>query len=136
MRFRPEQHIRHSACFQRIRAYGVFSEQRAFVLYYHHRDSSEASIGTDKPRLGVIASRRVGNAVKRNRAKRKIRELFRSNQTSLPFHSDVVIIIRKHFYQYSHSSLQSHFLRGIDLCQQKRIKIPAKKSYQSSSGSA
>lgn len=31
----------------------------------------------DHDRLGIIASRRLGNAVARNRAKRRIRELFR-----------------------------------------------------------
>jgi ribonuclease P protein component len=36
------------------------------------------SVGHD--RLGIIASKRVGGAVDRNRAKRRIREVFRNNR--------------------------------------------------------
>jgi len=44
------------------------------------------------PRLGVIASRRVGGAVRRNRAKRLLREAFRLNKARLRAPVDVVMI--------------------------------------------
>jgi len=47
------------------------------------------------PRLGVVASRKVGNAVARNRAKRLVREAFRLNQEELPRGIDVVVIVRQ-----------------------------------------
>ena len=46
------------------------------------------------PRLGVVASRKVGPAVARNRAKRLVREAFRLNQALLPRGLDLVVIIR------------------------------------------
>jgi ribonuclease P protein component len=46
------------------------------------------------PRLGVVASRKVGNAVARNRAKRLVREAFRLHQEALPRGVDVVVIVR------------------------------------------
>lgn len=44
------------------------------------------------PRLGVIASRRVGSAVRRNRAKRLIREFFRASASSLGDYDMVVVV--------------------------------------------
>ena len=45
-------------------------------------------------RLGITASRRVGNAVVRNRVKRLVREYFRLNMANLPDGLDVSIIAR------------------------------------------
>ena len=48
----------------------------------------------DSPRLGLVVSRRVGNAVIRNRVKRIIREFFRYHRLTLS-PVDVVVIARK-----------------------------------------
>lgn len=47
------------------------------------------------PRLGITASRRVGNAVVRNRAKRLVREAFRATRALLPAGLDLVVIVRR-----------------------------------------
>jgi ribonuclease P protein component len=36
--------------------------------------------GPDKPRIGISVPRRVGNAVMRNRLRRRVREIFRRNR--------------------------------------------------------
>lgn len=46
------------------------------------------------PRLGVVASRKVGPAVARNRAKRLVREAFRLHQEALPRGLDLVVVVR------------------------------------------
>jgi ribonuclease P protein component len=43
-------------------------------------------------RLGITASKKIGNAVKRNRVKRLIREFFRLNKYHFPQSYDLVII--------------------------------------------
>ena len=48
--------------------------------------------GLDRKRLGIIASKKIGNAVARNVTKRKIREVFRHIKDRIEPAIDIVII--------------------------------------------
>lgn len=58
-------------------------------------------------RLGIVATRRLGGAVSRNRAKRRVRELFRKNKAPGGF--DVVVIPRNEFLEASFDSLETEY---------------------------
>lgn len=47
-----------------------------------------------RTRLGVTATRRLGGAVVRNRAKRRVREAFRALCGELPGGLEVVVVVR------------------------------------------
>jgi ribonuclease P protein component len=67
---------------------------------------------TSPARLGVIASRRVGNAVKRNRGKRLMRELFRRQAGDLPVGTNWVVVLRSGFDRYDFAALERQFFRA------------------------
>ena len=59
------------------------------IVVYFARSQSE------RPRLGLVVSRKCGNAVMRNRWKRALREAFRLTQHDLPRYVDLVAMPRR-----------------------------------------
>jgi ribonuclease P protein component len=81
--------VRKRAEFLRIQASGERVDTRHFVFVL----ALQSTPG--QPRLGITASRRIGNAVARNRAKRLVREAYRATRELWPTGIDVVVIVRK-----------------------------------------
>jgi len=81
--------VRKRAEFERIQRDGERVNTRRFVLIL-----SRQLAGSLPSRLGVTASRRVGNAVVRNRAKRVVREAFRATSDLFRDGIDLVVIVR------------------------------------------
>jgi ribonuclease P protein component len=48
-----------------------------------------------RTRVGIVASKKVGKSVIRNRLKRLVREAFRRNRNLFPLSTDLVIILKK-----------------------------------------
>ncbi len=64
----------------------------------------------DGPRLGITVTRKVGNAVRRNRIKRLFREIFRQNQHQLDAALDLVINAHRGIDTDEFRALESEFL--------------------------
>ena len=90
MRFTRQQHLRAAQDFASLRSIGKRRECGHFALNFVSCPDRFPPVR----RLGVIASRRIGNAVARNRAKRLLRETFRNHQDILPPSCDIVLVAR------------------------------------------
>lgn len=65
----------------------------------------------DRNRFGIVTSKKVGNAVLRNRAKRQIREVIRKQLDNLPCHYDIVVVARFNIKEAGFAQLEKDFLR-------------------------
>jgi ribonuclease P protein component len=63
-------------------------------------------------RLGIAATRKLGGAVQRNRAKRLLREVFRRNKIAPGF--DVVVVARRDLVDASLTVLEVEYRRLVD----------------------
>lgn len=85
----PRQRLRHTTDFREAYDQNRRWHGRYMVLFL--RAAPDAS-----RRLGVVASKRVGNAAERARAKRRLREVFRRQRSTLtaPAPDDVILVAR------------------------------------------
>ncbi|MBI4633912.1 MAG: ribonuclease P protein component [Deltaproteobacteria bacterium] len=86
--FRKDERIRKRGEFLIIYKRGVRRHSENFtVIVFKNRGENK--------RLGIAVSKKVGDAVKRNRIKRLVREFFRLNKHRFPSSQDIVIIGKK-----------------------------------------
>ena len=103
----------------RVRRRGEFTRVFDLALRAHGRYftvlMAPNTAGTT--RLGIVASRKLGDAVRRNRAKRLIREVFRQTPPLPAWQGvDLVVIPRRELFDAAYSSLQSDFRAVVKRC--------------------
>jgi ribonuclease P protein component len=102
-RFTKAHRVRHRDEFQRVFDGSQRAKGRYFTVLVAPNDGETS-------RLGIVASRKLGDAVRRNRAKRLIREVFRRSDLLPPGRGlDVVVIPRRELFDATYSSLESDF---------------------------
>jgi ribonuclease P protein component len=65
-------------------------------------------------RMGVTVTRKVGNAVTRNRIKRLVREVFRRHRDRLVSGLDVVLIAKRNAAGATYHDVERDFLAFVD----------------------
>ena len=65
------------------------------------------------PRLGVVTSSRIGNAVVRNRARRLLREVFRLHRHALSQAVDLVLVARPSIAEKDFAGVEKDFLKTL-----------------------
>ena len=101
---RASGRLSRSAEFERVYRHGRSSANRHLVLY------AFANSAAARPRLGLSVSRKVGNAVQRNKVKRLLREAFAHAEPRLIAGQDVVLVARP----AAHELAEREGLRGVE----------------------
>lgn len=96
--------LKASPDFQRIARDGVKWVTPSFIVQLLQKDSAEPFC------LGLTASRKVGNAVVRNRAKRRLREMVRLSLQQKPLSGfDIVLIAKTAAASHDFEAMQKDF---------------------------
>lgn len=78
-----------------------------FVLVLHDRGDDAGA------RLGLVTSRKVGNAVRRNFIRRVVRETFRLHKPLFPLRHDVVVIARDAVGDLASATIRDEILAAL-----------------------
>jgi ribonuclease P protein component len=99
--------------FLRVQEGGVRITTRHLLILLAPRVSktgSDTHEHEDETRLGIVASRKMGAAVRRNRAKRLVRETFRRNSNLFPPNVDLVVIVRSGIEALSQADVEAEIV--------------------------
>lgn len=110
MRLRAKQRLRRNADFCAVREKGRRADCGAFLLSWRIRAATESP---DATRVGVVASRAaVGGAVERNRAKRRLREIYRRHQLAVPANLDLILTARSALLRLPLPEVEQRFVQA------------------------
>ena len=107
LRFSQAQRLQRSWEFNRARLEGQRIVKGCLILNWR---SADAETGPGTSRLGVVTSRKIGNAVARSRARRLLREVFRRHQHDLSQSNDIVLIARNSIADKSYADVERDFI--------------------------
>lgn len=101
---RPKTHfLKKGGDYARVKREGHRRQSLHFNLVY-------CSTARSETRFGIVVGHRFGNAVKRNRAKRIVRELVRGTKESLVQGKDCVVFPRRQMLVADPAALKSAWL--------------------------
>lgn len=99
--------------YRQIYDLGIRQRARSLTLF-------AAPNSLDTSRVGITATRKIGDAVTRNRAKRLVREAFRRNRAKLVPPMDLVVNVHRGADATSYTEIERDFLWSFDRLIRKR----------------
>lgn len=105
--FSRARRIKQGRDFLRAKAQGRRLVSGCLILNWLPLPAAPAS------RLGAVTSRKIGNAVARNRARRLLREAFRLHQNALPSPVDLVLVARASIVGKKYSDVERDYLSAL-----------------------
>ena len=104
--------LRNRADFSRVYRHGKSFANHQFVVYWFRKREVEQF------RVGISVSKKVGNAVVRNRIRRLVKEIVRHHDVELIEHIDLIFIVRKGALDMPYKDMEKsilHVLRKASL---------------------
>lgn len=105
-RFPRSRRLTSRRQFREVYRRGIRSGSPSFLVFGLRNDAGHC-------RLGVTVTRKFGGAVVRNRAKRRLRELFRLHQDRFDLPLDLVFNVRSGMPLLPSAEVEKQFLRSI-----------------------
>jgi ribonuclease P protein component len=113
-RLTPPERIRRKSDFASLYRDGGRIRGRYFHLVFRRNELGHS-------RLAVVASRKVGSAVVRNRVKRRLRELFRRHKELLREPTDLIVIARQESGDAPWAEFREAYFSSLTTIFRKRI---------------
>jgi ribonuclease P protein component len=111
--FSRNQRLKETWEFERARRNGNRLAKGCLLLNWLSRPITEGQKERTGPRLGVVTSKRIGNAVVRSRARRLLREAFRVHQHELDPSADLVLVARQSIAGKGFNAVSRDFMAAL-----------------------
>lgn len=72
-------------------------------------------------RIGIVVGKKIGNAVVRNKVKRRMRTLFRRNKNLVKRPTDILIIFKREINETSWEELREDYIKALEFIFQKNL---------------
>jgi ribonuclease P protein component len=98
--------------FNKVYRFGQSAANRQFVVYYKPQPDVEHF------KLGISVSKKIGNAVVRNRMRRVIKEIVRHLASRIKYQVQIIIIVRNPAVTMNYQSLEKsiiHIMKKVQL---------------------
>lgn len=98
--------------FNKVYRFGQSAANRQFVVYYKIQPD------VDHFKLGISVSKKIGNAVVRNRMKRQIKEIVRHLSHRIKHQIQMIVIVRKPAVEMDYQALEKsmiHIMKKVQI---------------------